>query len=56
MSLYHHKAFVQIAELLRETNADDLVIEAFIDLFSDDNHNFNEEKFRTAVTKDNEGY
>tara|TARA_R110000751_G_scaffold162656_1_gene269090 strand:- start:589 stop:759 length:171 start_codon:yes stop_codon:yes gene_type:complete len=56
MSLYHRKAFVQIAELLKETNADDLVIEAFVDLFSNDNHKFIEEKFRAAIVKDNEGY
>jgi hypothetical protein len=47
---------MQIAELLRETNADDVVVDAFVDLFSDDNHRFVEDKFRAAVTKDNEGY
>jgi hypothetical protein len=56
MSFYHRRQYIQIAELLKETNADDLVIEAFVDLFSNDNHNFIEEKFRQAIVVDDEGY
>ncbi len=55
MSSYHGRQHKEIAEILRDVNADDLTIESFIDLFSDDNHNFDEQLFR-ATSTDREGY
>lgn len=56
MSSYHRKQYVQIAALLKDTGASNHIVEAFIELFQEDNHRFDEEKFIAALEEDDEGY
>jgi hypothetical protein len=56
MSQFHRKQYIAIGEILRDTCASKDIIEAFCDLFEEDNHRFNVDKFMMFVESHNEGY
>jgi hypothetical protein len=56
MSSYHRNQYIEIGDVLRITGASEETIESFCNLFEDDNHRFNKEKFLIYVATDDEGY
>lgn len=49
--MYSKKSYIEIGNILAETNANETQINKFVDKFSNDNPRFDEKRFREFIEK-----